>query len=179
LNAFIQEFGHALDAARIELLGTAGVTEEELGSVQEREVGTPAEDVARLEIQGILGKLDDLEQAQFDEIEAALERLRGGLRCGRDMPGRHSGWQASRRAGRSAMSHLPGAAGGPSCAHQLLHVQRWNEVSGQDPFSRRTLFKTGLVKNALTPVLRASAFALSESSVLIRITGMDGTRART
>ena len=74
----IQEFGRALHAARIELLRTAGVTEEELRSLGEREVGAPVEDAARTEIQGILGRLDDREQAEFDEINAALERLRAG-----------------------------------------------------------------------------------------------------
>ena len=74
----IQEFGHALHAARIEVLRTAGVTEEELRSLGEREVGAPAEDAARTGIQEILGKLDGREQAQFDEIAAALERLRTG-----------------------------------------------------------------------------------------------------
>jgi DnaK suppressor protein len=74
----IQEFGRALHAARAELLRTAGVTEEELGSLGQREVGAPVEDAARTEIQGILGRLDDREQAEFDEIDAALERLRTG-----------------------------------------------------------------------------------------------------
>jgi len=74
----IQELGRALHAARIELLRTAGVTEEELGSLGEREVGAPVEDAARTEIQGILGRLDDREQTEFDEIDAALERLRAG-----------------------------------------------------------------------------------------------------
>jgi DnaK suppressor protein len=60
----------------MELLRTAGVTEEELGSLGEREVGAPMEDAARTEIQGILGRLDDREQTEFDEIDAALERLR-------------------------------------------------------------------------------------------------------
>ena len=72
----IQEFGRALHAARIDLLRTAGITEEELGSLGEREVGAPVEDAARTEIQRILGRLDDREQAEFDEIDAALERLR-------------------------------------------------------------------------------------------------------
>jgi DnaK suppressor protein len=74
----IQEFGRTLHAARAELLRTAGVTEEELGSLGQREVGAPVEDAARTEIQGILGRLDDREQAEFDEIDAALERLRTG-----------------------------------------------------------------------------------------------------
>lgn len=74
----IQEFGHALHVARFELLRTAGVTDEELRSLGERELGAPAEDAARTEIQGILGKLDDRQQAQFGEIRAALERLRAG-----------------------------------------------------------------------------------------------------
>jgi DnaK suppressor protein len=74
--ALIQEFGHALHAALIELFRRTGVTEEELGSLGEREVGGPIEDAARTEIQGILGRLDDREQAEFDEIDAALDRLR-------------------------------------------------------------------------------------------------------
>jgi DnaK suppressor protein len=77
--ALIQEFGRTLHGARAELLRTAGVTEEELGSLGGREVGAPVEDAARMEIQRILGKLDDREQAEFDEIDAALERLRTGI----------------------------------------------------------------------------------------------------
>lgn len=74
----IQEFGRALHAARIELLRRAGVTEEELGSLGEREVGAPVEDAARTEAQGLLRRLDDREQVELDAIDAALERLRVG-----------------------------------------------------------------------------------------------------
>jgi RNA polymerase-binding transcription factor DksA len=54
-------------------------------------VGAPVEDAARTEIQGILGQLDDRDQAGFDEIHAALERLRAGTfgrceTCGGDIP---------------------------------------------------------------------------------------------
>ena len=66
-------------------------------------------------------------------------------------------------------------------SHQLAG----RSVDRDDAFSRRpatvsrkTAFEKGLVKNALTPSSRASAFALSESSALIRITGMNGTCAR-
>ena len=81
--ALVQEFGRALHAAETELLRTAGVTAEELRSLGEREVGAPIEDAARTVVQGVLGRLDDRDQAEFDEIEAALERLRGGTfgRC--------------------------------------------------------------------------------------------------
>jgi RNA polymerase-binding transcription factor len=74
----IREFGRALDAARIEVLRAAGVTEEELGSLGEREVGAPVEDAARTETQRILGRLDDREQAELDAIDTALQRLRAG-----------------------------------------------------------------------------------------------------
>jgi DnaK suppressor protein len=77
-STLVREFGRALHAARIELLRTAEVTVEELGSLGEREMGGPVEDAARTEIQGILARLDDREQAEFDAIDAALERLRTG-----------------------------------------------------------------------------------------------------
>jgi DnaK suppressor protein len=70
--------GQALHASRIDLLRTAGATDEELRSLGEHEVGAPIEDAARTEVQRVLEQLDDREQAQFDEIEAALERLRKG-----------------------------------------------------------------------------------------------------
>jgi DnaK suppressor protein len=78
-STLIQEFGQALHAARIELLRTAGVTEEELGSLGAREAGAPVEDAARTEIQGILARLDGREQAELDSIDAAVERLRAGI----------------------------------------------------------------------------------------------------
>jgi DnaK suppressor protein len=79
----VQEFGRALHAAEADLLRTAGVTAEELRSLGEREVGAPIEDAARIVVQGVLGRLDDRDQTEFHEIEAALERLRAGTfgRC--------------------------------------------------------------------------------------------------
>jgi DnaK suppressor protein len=87
----VRELGRSLHEARRRLLRTAGMTEEELGSLGGPEVGAPIEDAARAEIQAILGRLEDHEQREFDEIEAALERLHAGTlgrceRCGGEIP---------------------------------------------------------------------------------------------
>jgi DnaK suppressor protein len=74
----VQDLGRALHDARTALLRTAGVTEEELQSLEAREAGAPVEDAARTQVQDTLGRLDDREQAELDEIDAALERLRAG-----------------------------------------------------------------------------------------------------
>lgn len=74
----VRELGRALRDARDRLLRTAGLTEAELATLGEREVGSPVEDAARTEIQRILDRLEDREQQELDEIEAALERLRAG-----------------------------------------------------------------------------------------------------
>jgi RNA polymerase-binding transcription factor len=99
----IQEFGRALHAARIELLRTAGIAEDELRSLGEREVGAPVEDAARTQIRALLARLDDREQSEFDEIDAALERVRAGTfglceTCRGDIPvGRLRAIPAARR----------------------------------------------------------------------------------
>jgi DnaK suppressor protein len=74
----VQEFGHALHEARAQLLRAVATTEEELHAIEEREIGAPLEDAGRAGVQGILARLDDREQAEFDDIEAGLERLRSG-----------------------------------------------------------------------------------------------------
>ena len=74
----VQEFGRALNEARTELLRAVATTEAELHAIEEREIGAPLEDAGRVVLQGILAKLDDREQVEFDDIEAGLERLRSG-----------------------------------------------------------------------------------------------------
>jgi RNA polymerase-binding transcription factor len=74
----IQEFGHALNEARAQLLRAVATTEAELHAIEEREIGAPLEDAGRVVVQGILARLDDREQAEFDDIQAGLERLRSG-----------------------------------------------------------------------------------------------------
>jgi DnaK suppressor protein len=76
--ALVREFARALHDARERLLRTAGATEEELATLGAREIGAPVEDAARTEIQRVLDRLEDREQEEYDEIEAALERLRAG-----------------------------------------------------------------------------------------------------
>jgi DnaK suppressor protein len=74
----IQEFGHALSEARARLLRAVATTQTELRAIEEREIGAPLEDAGRVAMQGILGRLDDREQVEVDDIEAALARLRAG-----------------------------------------------------------------------------------------------------
>jgi DnaK suppressor protein len=74
----VQEFGHALNEARAKLLRTVATTEAELRTIEEREIGAPLEDAGRVAVQGILARLDDREQVEFNDIEAALARLRAG-----------------------------------------------------------------------------------------------------
>lgn len=74
----VQEFGGALSKARTQLLRAVATTEAELHAIEEREIGAPLEDAGRVTLQGILARLDDREQAEFDDIETGLERLRSG-----------------------------------------------------------------------------------------------------
>ena len=76
--SLVQEFGRVLNKARAELLRAVATTEAELHTIEEREIGAPLEDAARAVLLGILARLDDREQEVFDDIEAALERLRSG-----------------------------------------------------------------------------------------------------
>jgi RNA polymerase-binding transcription factor len=76
--SIVKEFGRALNEARAQLLKAVATTEAELHTIEEREIGAPLEDAGRVVLQGVLGRLDDREQAEFDEIEAGLERLRSG-----------------------------------------------------------------------------------------------------
>jgi len=76
--SIVQEFGRALNEVRAQLLRAVATTEAELHTIEEREIGAPLEDAGRVVLQGILARLDDREQAEFDDIEAGLERLRSG-----------------------------------------------------------------------------------------------------
>ena len=76
--SIVQEFGRAFNEARAQLLRAVATTEAELHTIEEREIGAPLEDAGRVVLQGILARLDDREQAEFDDIEAGLERLRSG-----------------------------------------------------------------------------------------------------
>jgi DnaK suppressor protein len=76
--SIVQEFGRALNEARTQLLRAVATTKAELDTISEREIGAPLEDAGRVVLQGILARLDDREQAEFDDIEAGLERLRSG-----------------------------------------------------------------------------------------------------
>ena len=78
LPGIVQEFGRVLNEARAELLRAVATTEAELHAIEEREIGAPLEDAARVALLGILARLDDREQEEFDDIEAGLERLRSG-----------------------------------------------------------------------------------------------------
>lgn len=74
----VQEFGHALNEARGQLLRAVATTEAELHTIEEREIGAPLDDAGRAAIQGVLARLDDRAQAELDDIEAGLLRLRAG-----------------------------------------------------------------------------------------------------
>ena len=74
----IQEFAHALNEARAQLLKEVATTEAELHATEEREIGAPLEDAERAARRGVLAGLDDRERAELDDIEAGLERLRAG-----------------------------------------------------------------------------------------------------
>lgn len=76
--AMVQEFGHALHEAWAQLLRRVATTEAELHAIEGREIGAPLEDAGRAAVQGILARLDDREQAELDDIEAGLARLRAG-----------------------------------------------------------------------------------------------------
>ena len=89
--SIVQEFGRLLHGARVQLLREVATTEAELHTIEEREIGAPLEDAGRVVLQGILARLDDREQAEFDDIEAGLERLRSGFfgvceRCHGEIP---------------------------------------------------------------------------------------------
>jgi DnaK suppressor protein len=89
--AVVRELGRRLLEARGRLLRRAGLTEEELATLGGPEVGAPIEDAARTQIQGTLDRLEDREQRELDEIEAALGRLHAGTlgvceRCQGEIP---------------------------------------------------------------------------------------------
>lgn len=76
--SIVREFGEGLHEARAQLLRAVATTEGELHAIEGREIGAPLEDAGRAAMQGLLARLDDREQAEFDDIEAALARLRAG-----------------------------------------------------------------------------------------------------
>jgi RNA polymerase-binding transcription factor DksA len=73
-----EELAARLCEERSRLFRTVATTHEELTTLEGREPGAPIEDAARVEIAGILARLEEREQDEMREIDAAMGRLGAG-----------------------------------------------------------------------------------------------------
>ena len=74
----IGEFRRLLGDARLRLLRTVRVTDEELESLSPPAPGELAEESARRTVAELMGRLEGRERHELDEIEAATMRLEAG-----------------------------------------------------------------------------------------------------
>ena len=85
------EFRRRLAAARLRLARTVAATDEDLAALGRREFLELAEEAATGVVRDILGRLEDRERHELDEIDAAQARLEAGVfgvceRCHQAIP---------------------------------------------------------------------------------------------
>ncbi len=84
----VEEFGGRLRDARLALLRTLAVTDDEIATLERHQAGALVEDAATETVAAILSRLEGREKHELDEIEDAVVRLEAGSfglceRCGR------------------------------------------------------------------------------------------------
>ena len=74
----MDEFRRRLSRERERLLRTVAATDEELATLESRQPGGLAEDAAKELVTTVLGRLEDQERHEIEEIDAARTRLEAG-----------------------------------------------------------------------------------------------------
>ncbi len=90
-TGLVEEFRRRLQEARERLFRTVALTDDELATLEPHQPGAADEDVPRETAVAILGRLDERERHELDEIYAAQARLETGTfgvceGCGRPIP---------------------------------------------------------------------------------------------